>query len=237
MKRRVSAKLLVKMSTFDNPIWHSLCGVHAPLANVAPGARCYHASYAPIAGIEDETNLALTSLASLLETDARVTLFLQSEPRLPASLSNTFTGPLLQMICEKPQPARSVQFTELGTDDVEEMTSLAEICKIGLFSPRTVEFGSYVGIWNDKQLVAMAGERLQTQEFIEVSAVCTHPDFRGQGYSKALVHEICSRILACGKLPILHVRPDNVGAVRNYQSIGFRERRCFLRYMLKKSAV
>lgn len=223
------------MSTFDNLIWHSLSSVHASLAKVAPGARCYDASFAPIAGVEDETDLALTSLASLLETDARVTLFLQSEPRLPASLLNAFIGPLVQMICEKPQPARSVQFTELGTDDVEEMIRLAEICKIGLFSPRTVELGSYLGVWNDKQLVAMAGERLQTEEFVEISAVCTHPDFRGQGYSKGLLHEICSRILASGRVPILPVRPDNVSAVRTYQSLGFTKRRSFRRFVLKKT--
>lgn len=223
------------MSTFDNPIWHSLSSVHAHLAKVAPGARCYDASFAPIAGIEEETYVALTSLASMLENGAKVTLFLQAEPKLPPVFSNAFTGSLIQMICEEPKEVQPVPVAELGAENVDEMIGLARLCNIGLFSQRTAELGTYLGIWIGKQLVSMAGERLQSQDFIEVSAVCTHPDFRGRGYSSAIIHEICTRVLSRGKVPILHVRPDNSSAVHTYGKLGFRERRCFQRHVLKKT--
>ena len=47
--------------------------------------------------------------------------------------------------------------------------------------------GQYLGIFDGDRLVAMAGERMTLAGFVEVSAVCTHPDYRGRGYAKQLV--------------------------------------------------
>jgi len=57
----------------------------------------------------------------------------------------------------------------------------------GPFLPQTIQRGSYFGIRaSDGRLVAMAGERLQSTAFGEISAVCTHPEFRGRGYARDL---------------------------------------------------
>jgi GNAT superfamily N-acetyltransferase len=45
----------------------------------------------------------------------------------------------------------------------------------------------------------MAGERLQSAAFAEMSAVGTHPEFRGRGYARALVTFLAAQILAAGK--------------------------------------
>ena len=95
----------------------------------------------------------------------------------------------------------------------------------GPFRPRTIELGNYYGIYEDGALVAMAGERLQTPEFTEVSAVCTHPDARGRGLAAALSHRVATGILARGQTPILHVAQANVGARRVYERLGFVVRR------------
>ncbi|MGH9518070.1 MAG: GNAT family N-acetyltransferase, partial [Terriglobales bacterium] len=79
-------------------------------------------------------------------------------------------------------------------------------------------------IWRDGRLAAMAGERLHPPGFTEVSAVCTHPDFAGQGLAAALVTAAARRILARGEVPMLHVRSDNSRAIALYQRLGFRER-------------
>jgi predicted GNAT family acetyltransferase len=44
----------------------------------------------------------------------------------------------------------------------------------------------------------MAGERLQSSAFTEISAVCTHPEFRGHGYARDLTTFLASQILAAG---------------------------------------
>jgi predicted GNAT family acetyltransferase len=89
---------------------------------------------------------------------------------------------------------------------------------------QTIQMGSYFGIRaNDERLVAMAGHRLQSTEFAEISAVCTHPEFRGRGYSRALVTFLAAQIQATGRTPFLHVKSEN-GAKVVYQKIGFRLR-------------
>jgi predicted GNAT family acetyltransferase len=69
----------------------------------------------------------------------------------------------------------------------------------------------------------MAGERLQSTAFVEISALCTHPEFRGRGYARALTTFLAAQILAAGKTPLLHVKSEN-GAKVVYHKIGFRLR-------------
>ena len=38
----------------------------------------------------------------------------------------------------------------------------------------------------------MAGQRLQAPGYTEVSAVCTHPDFRGRGYGSFLLQVVAA---------------------------------------------
>jgi predicted GNAT family acetyltransferase len=70
-------------------------------------------------------------------------------------------------------------------------------------------------------LIAMAGERLKMTGFTEVSAVCTHPDFRGRGYGNAMVTAVVAGIARRGETAILHVRAGNAAAVRVYERLGF----------------
>jgi len=66
-------------------------------------------------------------------------------------------------------------------------------------------------------------DTIQSTAFAEISAVCTHPGFRGRGYARALVRFLAAQILATGKTPFLHVKSEN-GAKVVYQKIGFRLR-------------
>ena len=90
---------------------------------------------------------------------------------------------------------------------------------------RTHELGTYLGIKADGALVAMGGERMRLPGFTEISAVCTHPDHRGRGYSQALVAELGRGIFERAETPFLHVKPDNVDAIHVYEKLGFRTRR------------
>jgi len=104
------------------------------------------------------------------------------------------------------------------------MLELAAATEPGPFLPQTIQMGSYFGIRaSDGRLVAMAGKRLQSTAFAEISAVCTLPEFRGRGYAKFLTTFLAARILATGKTPFLHVKSEN-GAKVVYQNIGFRVR-------------
>src|ERR1700677_3065993 len=135
------------------------------------------------------------------------------------------SGEMYQMICESPVhlDERPI-FRELTKADVPEMLALTKLTEPGPFLPRTIELGAYLGVYDAGSLVAMAGERLHLTGFTEISAVCTHPQYRGRGYGIALLSALISRITQRGETPILHVRTENLTAVRLYEKLGFHVR-------------
>jgi predicted GNAT family acetyltransferase len=115
--------------------------------------------------------------------------------------------------------------TSLGTADIPEMMRLVEVTQPGPFGLRTQELGTYLGIHIGNRLVAMAGERMKIDGYVEISAVCTHPDVRGFGYAAALVAALSRSALERGEIPFLHVFSDNDPAIALYHKVGFRIRR------------
>ena len=65
------------------------------------------------------------------------------------------------------------------------MLELTAATEPGPFLPQTIQMGRVLGIRSsDGRLAAMAGERLRSTEFAEISAVCTHPEFRGPHFPR-----------------------------------------------------
>ena len=94
--------------------------------------------------------------------------------------------------------------------------------------------GQYLGLRQDGRLVAMADERLHLTGFCEISAVCTHPDYRGRGYARALTTMVAERIIARGEVPFLHLAATNDVAMRLYKRLGFHLRSEIQLTVLKK---
>ncbi len=142
------------------------------------------------------------------------------------------------MICEAPAhlDERPI-FRELTMADVPEMLALTKLTEPGPFLPRTIKLGAYLGVHDAGSLVAMAGERLHLTGFTEISAVCTHPQYRGRGYGNALLSALISRIIKRGETPILHVRTQNVAALRLYEKLGFTVRAQLHLAVIKYNAV
>lgn len=106
------------------------------------------------------------------------------------------------------------------------MFELATITEPGPFRERTIELGNFYGIFESGRLMSMAGQRTRVPGFVEVSAVCTHPDARGRGYGGALMREVMRDIVEMRRTPFLHAFADNP-AVRLYEALGFVQRRTF----------
>jgi ribosomal protein S18 acetylase RimI-like enzyme len=170
------------------------------------------------------TNDAFADLQRLVSPGEHVALFTASPLDVPGDWQVDRSRWIDQMICEASLAPPPVVPLPLGTTDVPEMIELTAATEPGPFLPQTIQMGSYFGIRaSDGRLAAMAGERLRSTEFAEISAVCTHPEFRGRGYARDLTTFLAARILATGKTPFLHVKSEN-GAKVVYQKIGFRLR-------------
>ena len=135
--------------------------------------------------------------------------------------------PIAQMIAPTdglPSGRATEPVVQLGKKDAGEMMALAELTRPGPFAASTVELGGYLGVRREGQLVAMAGRRLHLPGWIEISAVCTHPDHRGQGLSRLLMADIEKAIRRQGHRAFLHVLHENTRAIDIYRGLGFTTR-------------
>lgn len=135
-----------------------------------------------------------------------------------------------QMVCFQPsgmalRPVRDAEIRQLTANDAPAMVALAKLTEPGPFHLRTIELGIFYGVFHGETLVAMAGQRLSPPGFVEVSAVCTHPDARGHGYAPLLMSTVMDEIIARGKTPMLHSLASNEAALAIYRRLGFTFRR------------
>ena len=212
------------LDSLDNPIWSALTTEHQHLARSHGLARRYQPDVSPFAAFLHPTKDAFADLQRLVTPGEHVAFFTASPFDVPGGWQVDRSRWIDQMICDTSLAAPPLAPLPLGTTDVPEMLELTAATDPGPFLPQTIQMGSYFGIRaGDGRLVAMAGERLQSTAFSEISAVCTLPEFRGRGYARGLVTFLAAQILATGKTPFLHVKSEN-GAKVVYQKIGFRIR-------------
>jgi predicted GNAT family acetyltransferase len=134
--------------------------------------------------------------------------------------------PIIQIVADhsvQADAALGERLIELGTNDAHEMLQLTEIAKPGPFGPQTHVLGTYVGYRDRGKLSAMGGRRFHLPGFVELSAICVHPDARGRGLGTGITSHLTRMAWAHGETPFLHVFPDNP-AVALYRRLGFRER-------------
>jgi len=217
------------LTVLDNPIWHSLTTAHRKLSRRHGLACRYPKDVSPLAAMQSPSAQAYEDLRALVGADEGVGLFTAEPLDVPSDWQVARARLIDQMICTQlsaPAPAGAIpEIQTLQAADVPEMLALTAATEPGPFLVDTIRMGRYFGIRaSDGRLIAMAGERLRLNDFVEISAVCTDPEFRGQGHARTLMTFLTAQILADGKAPILHVKSDN-GAKLLYEQLGFRVRR------------
>jgi GNAT superfamily N-acetyltransferase len=215
----------MNLSELDNPFWSALRSRHQTIALCRGEAARYPAEFAPFLGVASAQADVAGAMESLVAADESVYL-LGVAPALPRGWILDAFPPLAQMICMAPiqvvdGPA-VIELTEAHRADVLALTALVYP---HYFRPRTIELGRYFGIYQDDRLAAMIGERLGMDAQQEISAVCTHPDFNGRGYARRLLALLSNDNLERGRLPFLHVSPQNHRAKSLYEQMGYSHRR------------
>lgn len=209
----------------DNPVWHALTGPHRFHAVGRGSARHYPRDMAPFSAIVEPSEAAYTDLAVDLPPGMEARLFRTREEPLPRGWQQLDCFPMLQMVASRPPKGVSKAEALLSEADSRAMADLVEISKPGPFGSRTPRLGQYLGVRDGDRLVAMAGERMRLPGYVELSAICVHPEARGRGYAADLTSRLMRMAFDGGEVPFLHVRPDNAGAVALYRWLGFETRR------------
>jgi predicted GNAT family acetyltransferase len=214
------------VALLDRPIWSALTTRQKHLAEGGPRALRYPVDMTPFADMIDMSAASFAALGDLLSGSQVAALFTQDAVEVPAGFKVVLAGPCEQMIGSPVDcPLREAEIVTLGEADVPAMMALTALTKPGPFAARTYELGTFLGIRASGELVAMAGERMKPGNFVEMTAVCVHPEHRGRGYAQALLAAIARQIEARGELSFLHVFSNNTSAIALYQRQGMKIRR------------
>ncbi len=210
----------------DRPIWSALTTSHKHLAEGGPRALRYPVDMTPFADVVDMSPASFAALGELMAPSQVAALFTPEPVEVPAGFNVVIAQNGDQMIgSPADSPLRDAEIVKLGIADVPAMTSLVALTKPGPFAARTHELGTFLGIRDGGELVAMTGERMKPGKFVEMTAVCVHPDYRGRGYAQALLAAVARQIEARGEIPFLHVFSNNASAIALYERQGMRLRR------------
>ncbi|AXC13073.1 Acetyltransferase [Acidisarcina polymorpha] len=226
---------------FGDPPLEALRTTHKRFAMAAGRACKYPADVAPFAAIEDSSEEALRDLFSLLNPGEGT--YVVSGASL-AFEGLRCDGPLgvKQMTYPQNRPlpinARidGIRIEPLSCANAAEMVELTSIAFPGFFRARTCEMGSYYGIRQEGRLVAMCGERMAIREYREISGLCTHPDFRGNGYAAVLMLQLMRDHREAGLQSYLHVSANNANAIALYERMSFEHRGEFSLYLLTRES-
>ncbi len=219
-----------------NPVYNALLSGDQHLAFGTDTVKFFDEQVSPFVGFDENYTNGFNDLYDLLPEGRKILYAIPSIITPPPGwlLRHDIKG--LQFVYEGLTDMKG-EFTRvlpLGEQHIDQMIELARITKPGPFDKRTIDFGSYYGIFMQDKLVAMTGQRLHVENFTEISAVCTHPEYTGKGHAFTLLQHQLQLILQQNQQAFLHVREDNGRAIEIYQRMGFKISRQMNFYFMQK---
>jgi len=219
-----------------NPVYHALLSGDRHLSFGNEQVKYFDEQVSPFAGFDPEYKNGFAELYEMLPSGRKILYAIPSIITQPAGWQVQHEIKGLQFVYESNSKMKT-QFPDvkpLSEIHVEQMVQLAKLTRPGPFGIRTIDFGSYFGIFDNEKLVAMTGQRLHVEHYTEISAVCTHPDYTGKGYAYTLLQHQLQLILQQDQQPFLHVREDNQRAIALYQRLGFTISRTMNFYFMRR---
>lgn len=218
----------------DNPAWYALISGNKSLAYGTDQVKFFDKDVAPFVGFDENSVENFDTLYELITHNGLVMFISPQHVTIPGKWKVLRHIPCLQMVHNGSVTPINVDLINLTNEHIPQMMELTELTKPGPFRERTIDFGHFEGIFKNEKLVAMTGQRMAPLPYVEVTAVCTHPDHTGKGYARQLLLSQIAQIVEEGNIPFLHVRDDNHRAIKVYESVGFITRTDMHFYMLRK---
>jgi len=216
----------MSLDLLDNFMWNALSG---PLWSISIGdanVRRLAPGFSPIVAFADTERPDFATLATLCE--AQQPFYCENwRGEAPAGWRIDAEASMVKMFYAGGEPPAGdfAQAVPLGPEHAAQMLELALLMRPGPFGLRTVEMGDYFGVFEDGELIAMAGERMRAGRLREISGVATRPAHQGRGLAKCLMAGLVRRQLARGEQPVLHVMSANEVARSLYARAGWLEHR------------
>lgn len=210
------------MNSIINPVWDSLNEAQKHFSIDYDEVKFYNPEICPFGAF---TNASKTAKALNEYSKLTDSFFLVSENQTPTfdknnvNLIKKMEG--VQMVLENPV---TIDFKEeiipLTENHIDKIYNLIWLVMPGYYKRRSFEMGKYFGIFKNDKLVSIAGQRMQSNNWIEVSGVVTHPEYTRRGFAKQLSQYVTLQIIKDNKHPMLHTTKGN-SAIKMYESLGY----------------
>jgi GNAT superfamily N-acetyltransferase len=220
---------MIDFSLLDNPFWSALHTSQQRFSMGSSHIKKFPADILPFVGLKEQNSLLMDQIVPFMIRQEEVYVK-DGIGSLPDGWKMVDHLSCIQMLCQQLPEIRlekKATIDRLKENDFDELFQLVNQVQPGFIMKRTHLLGDYFGIRINGKLVATAGERLRMDGFIELSAVCTLPEFTGMGYAQLLVQEVCQGIFNKGSIPILHVLESNNRAIKIYEMFNFKKRMDF----------
>lgn len=220
----------------DYPAWNALISGNKNLSLGNEHVKYFHEEVAPFVGLSEQNHYEFEYLYNIIPPKRRMIIIISKEIEIPKPWVLTKYIKALQMVHTQDAPPvhTAAEIIPLQVKDVPQMLELTALTSPGPFMMRTIEFGNYEGIFNNGELVSLAGQRMHPSQYVEISAVCTHPDYHGKGYAGQLIQSQIRNIKANSGVPFLHVEDSNIRAISLYKKLGFEVREEMNIYVFQK---
>lgn len=205
-----------------NPVWQSLDETHEKFSIEFNNVKFYNPDICSFGAFnnEEDTYRALNEYAKLKDN-----FFLVSKNKTPSFdkkkivLNKKIQG--CQMVLNQLLDIEITQkIIPLTNKYIDEIYDLVWLVMPGYYEKRSFEMGNFFGIFDNGKLIAITGQRMQCNNWTEISSVVTHPDYTRRGLAKQLVVHTAKEILKQNKVPILHTDKGN-SAIGLYEKLGF----------------
>lgn len=149
-------------------------------------------------------------------------------------------GDHYKMSLENPDPifhTSTKNTIPLTKDDLPDINSLYQLSyPDNAFDPRMLLTGQYFAYRKGGRLISIAGVHVYsaTYRVAALGNITTHPEFRKQGYGRAVTARLCQNLLNGVDYIGLNVKCDNPSALSLYESLGFLISAKYGEFSLKK---
>jgi predicted GNAT family acetyltransferase len=220
----------------NNPVWSALNSGNQNIAIGSEKAKYFQQNISLFAATAENNGEHFRALAEIIPENETVAIFTidKNLDAAPWNIVKQIDGFQMMYEGEEPDVKDNAAIISLSEKNVPAMLELTRLSPPGPFLKDTIRFGGYEGIFNGNQLVAMAGRRFHNGPYVEINAVCTHPEHTGKGYARKLINNQILQLKNAGMLPYLHVRKDNTHAWEIYQRMGFVIRTDMMMCFLKR---